>query len=352
VFTILSFVYRVLITVGILVYLAGSYFWLAVILGTVAAIAWLLLPVVRGIHFLAVSPKLRGVRSRAIAATVAATLLVLTALIVPMPVRTMAEGVVWLPEESYVRSETEGFVERIVAVPGGVVRTGDPLLVLRNDEVKAGMAILEGQVREARARYTQALAVDPVKAAILRENLLYKERDRTRARERVDELTVRARTNGTFVIPSPEGATGRYAGRGELLGFVVDLERVTVRAVVTQATIDRVRQRTAGVEVRLAEHIDRPVSASLRRVIPAASAQLPSRALGSEGGGSIPIDPRDQGGARAVLSVFQIELDLPLLSGLVNAGGRAYVRFDHGRSPLAAQWYEEVRRLFLSRFNA
>jgi len=352
VFTILSFVYRVLITVGILVYLAGSYFWLAVILGTVAAIAWLLLPVVRGIHFLAVSPKLRGVRSRAIAATVAATLLVLTALTVPMPVRTMAEGVVWLPEESYVRSETEGFVERIVAVPGGVVRTGDPLLALRNDEVKAGMAILEGQVREARARYTQALAVDPVKAAILRENLLYKERDLTRARERVDELIVRARTNGTFVLPSPEGATGRYAGRGELLGFVVDLERVTVRAVVTQATIDRVRQRTAGVEVRLAEHIDRPVSASLRRVIPAASAQLPSRALGSEGGGSIAVDPRDQGGARAVLSVFQIELDLPLLSGLVNAGGRAYVRFDHGRSPLAAQWYEEVRRLFLSRFNA
>jgi putative peptide zinc metalloprotease protein len=36
----------------------------------------------------------------------------------------------------------------------------------------------------------------------------------------------------------------------------------------------------------------------------------------------------------------------------VNAGGRAYVRFDHGRAPLAAQWYSEVRRLFLSRFNA
>ena len=33
-------------------------------------------------------------------------------------------------------------------------------------------------------------------------------------------------------------------------------------------------------------------------------------------------------------------------------GGRAYVRFDHGSAPLASQWYEEVRRLFLSRFNA
>jgi putative peptide zinc metalloprotease protein len=36
---------------------------------------------------------------------------------------------------------------------------------------------------------------------------------------------------------------------------------------------------------------------------------------------------------------------------LVNAGGRAYVRFDHGRVPLAAQWYRQMREIFLSRFN-
>ena len=351
-FSILSFLYRVLVTIGILMVLASTYFWLAVILGTVAVVAWILLPVARGIHFLAMSPRLRGVRFRAVAATAAAALLVLALLFVPMPFRTMTEGVVWLPEESYVRPETEGFVERVVAAVGTVVKTGDPLLVLRNDEVRAGKAILDGQVREARARYAQALASDPVKAAIAREDLRYKERDLARATERVEALTVRARTHGTFVMPAPDNAPGRYAGRGELLGFVVALDTVTVRAVVTQGTIDRVRQRTAGVEVRLAEQIDRPVAATLRRIVPAASDQLPSRALGSEGGGLIPVDPRDANGARAVLSVFQIELDLPLTSGLVNAGGRAYVRFDHGSAPLASQWYEEVRRLFLSRFNA
>ena len=351
-FSVLSFLYRVLVTVGILMFLASTYFWLAVILGTIATIAWILLPVARGIHFLAMSPRLRGVRFRAVAATTAALLLALALLFVPMPFRTMTEGVVWLPEESYVRPETEGFVERVVAASGSVVKAGDPLMVLRNDEVRAGKGILEGQVREARARYAQALADNPVKAAIVREDLRYKERDLARATERFEALTVRARTRGTFVIPTPDNAPGRYAKRGELLGFVVALDRVTVRAVVTQGTIDRVRQRTAGVEVRLAEQIDRPVAATLRRIVPAASDQLPSRALGSEGGGLIAVDPRDANGAKAVLSVFQIELDLPLVSGLVNAGGRAYVRFDHGRAPLASQWYEEVRRLFLSRFNA
>jgi putative peptide zinc metalloprotease protein len=352
VFSIASFAYRVLVTIAILMFLAASYFWLAVLLGTVAVVAWVAIPLARSVHFLAVSPRLRSVRGRAIAVTAAAVLVVTGVLMVPMPHRTMAEGVVWLPEESYVRPETEGFLDRIVAVPGQPVRTGEALLVLRNDEVKAGVAILEAQVREARARFSQALPVDPVKAASLQDDLQYKERDLARARERIDGLTVRARTNGTFVIPSPDSAPGRYAKRGELLAFVVDLDTVTVRAVVTQGTIDRVRQRTAGVEVRLAEQIDRPVAASVRRVVPAASAQLPSRALGSEGGGAIPVDPRDGEGARAVLSVFQIELELPSLSGRVNAGGRAYVRFDHGRTALATQWYEGVRRLFLSRFNA
>jgi putative peptide zinc metalloprotease protein len=351
-FNILSTAYRVLITFGILMYLAGGYFWLAVILGTVAVIAWILLPVARGIHFLAMSPRLRGVRVRAVGATAAVLLLVVALLVVPVPFRTMTEGVVWLPEESYVRPDTEGFVERVVAASGSVVKAGEPLLVLRNDEVSAGKAILEGQVREARARYSQALAVDPVKAAIAREDVRYKERDLARATERVAELTVRARTHGTFVIPAPENAPGRFAQRGELLGFVVDLDTVTVRAVVTQATIDRVRQRTSGVEVRLAERIAQPVAASVRRFVPAASDRLPSRALGSEGGGLIQVDPRDSGGSKAMLSVFQIELELPLFTGLVNAGGRAYVRFDHGKAPLASQWYEDVRRLFLSRFNA
>ena len=351
-FSITSFAYRVLVSVGILMYLASRYFWLAVILGSIAAVAWVLVPIGSGIHFLAVSPRLRGVRGRAVVGVTVALAMVLGILAIPMPYRTMTEGVVWLPEESYVRPETEGFVERIVGTAGAPVHTGDPLLVLRNDEVSAGLAILQAQVREAQARYSQALPVDPVKAAILFEDLRYKQRDLSRARERVDALTVRARTNGTFVIPSAESATQRFAKRGELLGFVVDLDKVTVRAVVTQGTIDRVRQHTDGVEVRLAEHLDRAVPATLLRVVPAASDQLPSRALGSEGGGSIPVDPRDAAGATAVRSVFQIELELPSFSGRVNAGGRAYVRFDHGRAPLASQWYDEVRRLFLSRFNA
>lgn len=65
----------------------------------------------------------------------------------------------------------------------------------------------------------------------------------------------------------------------------------------------------------------------------------------------MPLDPRDPEGQKALRRVFQVDIQLPPPQGLLNVGGRVFVRFDHGRSPLAAQWYRMGRQLFLSRFN-
>jgi putative peptide zinc metalloprotease protein len=53
----------------------------------------------------------------------------------------------------------------------------------------------------------------------------------------------------------------------------------------------------------------------------------------------------------ALGKVFQLDLDVPSATGLVDVGGRVYVRFDHGWTPLARQWYLELRQLFLARFD-
>ena len=56
---------------------------------------------------------------------------------------------------------------------------------------------------------------------------------------------------------------------------------------------------------------------------------------------------------RAIEPMTKIEvvLELPAELPLMNAGGRAYVRFDHGTEPLGFQLYRRVRQLFLSRFH-
>jgi putative peptide zinc metalloprotease protein len=85
--------------------------------------------------------------------------------------------------------------------------------------------------------------------------------------------------------------------------------------------------------------------------VPGASEKLPTRALGTAGGGEVALNPSDGQGMTAVQRVFQIDLELSSQSKLINLGGRSYVRFDHGWAPLGVQWYRKIRQLFLSRFN-
>ena len=49
--------------------------------------------------------------------------------------------------------------------------------------------------------------------------------------------------------------------------------------------------------------------------------------------------------------LFQVDLELPAHHGVINVGGRVYVRFDHGWDSLVVQWYRQGRQLFLARFN-
>jgi putative peptide zinc metalloprotease protein len=121
--------------------------------------------------------------------------------------------------------------------------------------------------------------------------------------------------------------------------------------VVSQANIDLVRYRTRAVDVRLSEQVATTIPTRIRRLVPGASEKLPAKALGNAGGGELPVDPSDRQGLTAVQKVFQLDLELPSKTHLVNLGGRAYVRIDHGWAPLGVQLYRSFRQLFLSRFN-
>jgi len=160
-----------------------------------------------------------------------------------------------------------------------------------------------------------------------------------------------AKVDGTLVLPRAEDLPGRFVHRGDVLAHVVDLNTLTVRTVVDQTDIDVIRNSTKAVQVRLAERLASPIDAGIARLVPAASEELPSPALGSDGGGPVPMDPKDPKGQKALRKVFQLDLQLPLEHRVVNVGGRVYVRFDHGWEPLMAQWYRQGRQLFLSRFH-
>jgi len=351
-YTIAAFIYRAFIYVSIVLFLAGKFFFVGILLASWAAFSMVVLPISKGLKFVATHRSLRENRPRAIAVT-AATLAVIALLLflVPFPLRTRAEGVVWPPNEGLLRAGTSGFIDRVVAEPNTIVEPGQLLVACRDPLLRANVEVLRARLEELESRYDAALATDRVQARIVRQELEDVRAELARAEERLADLEIRSPGRGLFVIPNATDLPDRFLKQGDLLAFVLDVERPTIRVVVPQSRVDLVRQDSERVKARPAEQIGRIVSAVIRREVPEAEEYLPSAILGAVGGGEIAIDPTEQSGTKTFERMFQFDLELEEPLDPVFVGGRVFVRFDHGFEPLAFQWYRAIRQLFLRRFN-
>lgn len=352
VYGVASFFYRLGVLLGIVFFIASRFFFLGMALALWSTVAWGVFPLVRILRYVFTSSRLRRVRRRATLATTGAILALLAIVFfLPLPLSSMAEGIVWIPEGAIVRAEVDGFVRECVPRPGDRVQAGDVLFRCEDPALTAEVRSLEGRVAELRATHAAVRRVDRVRAAVLEEELEHTLESLEFARARLAKQVVRSPFDGTFVAPNAADFIGRLAPRGAPLARVIDLDTLRTRVVVRQDEVDLVRRRTRRVDVRLAERLGQTIEADVIREVPGASQSLPSSALGSAGGGRVAVDPRDPNGLRTIERIFQFELELPAELGVVNAGGRVHVRFQHGWEPVVHRWYRSLRQLLLSRFD-
>ncbi|WP_159605307.1 peptidase M50 [Hydrogenophaga sp. PBL-H3] len=351
-----STLYRIFVTVAIALFVATQFFFIGVLLALWAVATMALVPVFKGLRHLFTSGRLARHRTRSMAVVggALATLLVLV-LVVPMPFRTQAEGVVWLPDESLVRAGRNGFVTAVLAVPGSSVRPGDALVRLEDPALQAELQRLQARVDELGIELASRMFSQPAEAEIVRQKLQAEQTGLRLAREHADRLVAVAGAAGVFQLPQGGDLLGRYLRQGEVLGYVIDPARVQqttlARVVITQAEIDVVRLTTDRVQVRLSDQLAQVIEGRVVREVPAGESLLPSRALATSGGGRIATDPQDPHGTKTLERLFQFDVEIPSGPAAELFGQRVHVRFDHQREPLGRQWYRGIRRVFLTQFQ-
>ena len=347
-----AFLYRLAVGLGIALFLAARFLMLGTVLAVFAVVAQLVLPLGRLATFVLASPRVAERRLRAVGVSIGlAALAGVTLGVVPMPSRTLAEGVVWPPEGAEVRAGADGFVLRLLARPDQTVAPGDPLVLVSDPTLDAEVAVLVARRREMVARYTAERAANPVDAQIASVELASAESALARVRERAGAALGRSGARGALVLPAGENLLGRFVRRGELLGYVVGEAASSVRVALPHAQVAQVRDQTRRVEVRLSRGLDRALPASIARIVPAATEQLPSAALGGAGGGPFAVDPEDSKGTHALEPVFLVDLSLAPGETVPELGGRAHVRFEHEAEPAVVQGWRALRRLFLKRLG-
>jgi putative peptide zinc metalloprotease protein len=355
VFGVLSSVYRVFVTIAIALFIASEFFIVGVLLALWAVVMMAGVPIVKSVQYMLGNPRLRRHRRRvlAVAAGVVTALMVLL-FVVPAPFRTMVEGVAWLPPSALLRMGQEGFVERLVAVPGQPVAAGELLIQARNPALESALRVAEAKVAELEAHYRTQMVADRAQAAIARDQLEAERMVLASLQQRCATLAVRAQVAGTFIVSKQQDMLGRFYRQGEVLGYVIDQPQLVARIVVAQEAVDAVRTSTTAVLVRLVHQPDLVLAGRLQREVPAGAEYLPSLALASEGGGQLATDPRDTKGARTLERTFQFDVavELPSPTGAaIFFGEHVHARLEHPPEPLAYQWYRSVRRLFLSHFH-
>lgn len=351
IYTPLAWCYRTFVTVSIIFLVAGKFFIVGVLMAAWSAVSLLGVPLYRGWKHLRSAPALHRRRSHAIRRTLAALAsLVLLLGLLPLPLRTSAEGVVWLPDRAMLHAGENGFFDRWLVEPGSPVEAGQPLYVLVNHQLAAEVAVDQAKLAQAQARFDADRFSDPAKAAVSS-----RQRDEARdvlrqAQARVARLTGYAQSAGRLIAATPQDMPGRYYKKGELLGYVLRNDELLVRVIVSQEDIDLVHQRLHGVSLRLTDALGRVWPSHVVRAFPGAVDELPTAALGLNGGGTVPTSPSDPNGLKTLQRVFVVDLALPRQARPA-FGERVFVRFDHGSETAAHQALRALRQVFLSHFG-
>jgi putative peptide zinc metalloprotease protein len=350
----LSFAYRLLVMFSIAAFVAQQYFVAGMLLAVWSLVGGLGLPLYRSLGWLqrVVWRVEAGAQARRIVLALAASLaLLLFAL--PLPYRSQADGVLWLPEKALLRAPQSGFVAQLVARPGTLLEPGAPVLQLAEPALERELEVQLAREDAAQARLDAALVDEPARLEQYRLELAREQSASAYQRQRARRLELHAGARGRLWLDQAEDLQGRWVREGQLLGQLTSEEQAPrVRVIVDQAQADAIRGRSTEVLVRLPFDVDRVWPARIVQAVPAAGTELPSAALGRQGGGAVPTDPHDDSGRKALVSHFEYELALPDDFPHRLVGSRVAVRFVHAAEPLAPRLWRAARRQLLALFRS
>lgn len=349
---VLALVYRLFIAVAIILFVAGKFFIIGVLLALWSVYGMFLKPVSKGVWYMLNNSELRSKRRRAgVVIGGAAAALAILFFGVPLPRTTSAEGVVWVPDDAVLRAGADGFASGLLSSPGQAVKAGAPVVDLDDPLLRARMEFAAAQVAELETRYQQLLLINRSDAAVALEELDQGKAEYRDISERAEKLTLTAGANGLLIIPYAQELEGKFVAKGDTIGFILDEAGPIIRIVVNQTDAEALASEIKKVTVRHASRPHEVFAANIIRQTPAATRSLPSPALSVSGGGDFYLDPSSESGLQTIEQLFELDLRAPDSTAPVALGERVYVRFEHNPQPIGRRAWLSVRRLMLDEFN-
>lgn len=357
---IASWIYRLFVTVSIILLVADRYFGIGLLAGLVTFIGTFVMPGVAAGKYLAREPRIERVRKRAwtVTAAVGAVLVLLLA-VVPFPRHFRAAGIVRAAGSMTVTTPAPAWVKEIKAPSRQTVATGQPLMELESPELALVIAGVRANREQILAREREVLHSLPSAISPMRARREAVDLQLTQLLHDQAALSLTASVPGQWVSPRAEELRDVWVPRGTAVGDIIgpgpDWE---FSAVVPQDYAGELfGGALRGANVRFAGSAGHELSVADWRVVPGRQDLLPSPALGWSGGGPVKVRMDDPQGRHSAEPFFLVVARIPRPAGdsdippLLWQGRTGTIRFDLPWSPLLVQWVRSFRQMLQDRYQ-
>ena len=410
---VLAFPYRLLVVVGIVLFVSKSYFILGFLIGVFGGIMWLLVPVFKGLSYVISDPAIQVVRQRAVGVTFGGIASVVIFLgFIPMPNHVWGTGVIEPTEIVTYRAANNGYLRDVTVHDGQFVKKGTPILRLFNPIMEGDYRKSLAKVQTEKIRLTAATASTPVDRRLaepLYDNAVVQYKA---VAHLLGEMNVRAEFSGRIIAPEISTKIGSFVQKGSALCTLATVDDLLIRAYIPDSSfallvgsdhLGQVKPESSEQEeAKLLSAVDasakvieakiyglagRTYTLQPERVMPAGVRTIRHPSLGHVvKGGRIAIDPSDTKRQSTInpqweMTLRFIDLDLSgerrthhwmpdaevedennnreiedngdthVSGGIALPGTRVKVRFTLDSQPLALQWWRTLRQAFIVRFG-
>jgi len=356
-YAITAAIYRVFISVSIILFVVDSLKYLGIMLAMSGVIGWVIVPIGKWVHYLLVNPELMRVRARAQGVTVVFVVVLIGSLgLIPMPYHARGEGVVEPIRIELVYAGADGFIADVL--PSATRVTGEePYLVAgTNNGLRVERLKLLADRGLYEAYYRQARSEEPAQAQVVLGQIEALNEQLARVEQQLEALDVEPAFPGVWISEQADQMRGIYARQGEPIGTLADDSALVVRVVLDQYTGPWVARSTGEgtkVEMRVRSRPSDLIEGEVVKVLNAARYELPSAALGMAGGGAMSIDTNSEQGTRTTEPFWEVQIDPAVMDDTgprLYPGQRVVTRFDLPDTPLLQQWWLSIVQVIQKRF--
>jgi len=360
IYGVASWVYRILVTVSIILLVADKYFGIGLLAGIVTFVGSFAMPLVAAVRYLVREPRIERVRPRAWAVSGAAlAVLILLFTVIPFPQHFRAPGLARATGSQQVVSPVPGWVRSFAVPSRTTVEAGQPVAKMESPELDLAIAGARADLEQALARERQVLHVLPAGIEPMR-------RRREALQLRVDEyekdrekLNLRAPVSGLWISPRSDDMTDMWVMRGTPIADIIggsgswEFLAVVPQEYAGELFGDRLR----GAHIRFSGTAGESLEVESWRVVPGRQDVLPSPALGWAAGGPVRTRADDAHGQHSAEPFFLVVARVKPLKGSADAppilwqNRTGTIRFDLPWTPLLVKWGREIRQMLQARYN-